>query len=94
MIRQGKSAFSPWVIPMAQNLEEILYNNKNRGSVAKTSEPSEETSTTLTPSVRITMEIAYNFWPEKKVRETQSQSILTNILPQNNTTYKTKVVVK
>ena len=91
---QGKSSSAPWVIPKAQNLEDILYDNQERGSFAETLAPLEDNSTNLTPSGRTTMEIVYAFWPENKVHGTQIQSILTNFLPHNNITYKKKVVVK
>ena len=58
---RGKSSFTPWVLPKAHNLEEILYDNQERGSVAENSDPSQENSTTLTPSVRTKMEIASDF---------------------------------
>ena len=62
--------------------------------VAETSSPSQENSTTLTPSVRTKTEIASGFSPEKKVRGTQIQRILKNFLPHNNITYRKKVVVE
>ena len=62
--------------------------------VAETSSPSEENSTTLTPSVRDTREIASGFCFENKVCGMQSQNILTNFFPHNNITYKKKVVVQ
>ena len=89
---RGKSAFPLWLIPKAHYLEEILYDNKERGSVAETLDTSEENSTTLTPSVRTTMNIVSDSWPEKKLRGKQIQSILTNLLPHNNITYKKNVV--
>ena len=91
---RGKSSVAPWVLPKAHNLEEIMYDNQERGSVDETSAPLEEKSATLAPSVRTTMEIASDFWPENKVCGTQSQIISTNFLPHNNITYKNKVVVK
>ena len=89
-----KSAFAPWVLPKAHNLEEILYDNQERGSVSETSARSQDNIKTLTPSVRTTMEIAFYFWPEKKIRRTQIQRILKIFLRHNNITYRKKVVVK
>ena len=47
--------------PKAYNLEDILYDNQDRGSVAETSGTSQDNITTLTPSVRTKMEIASYF---------------------------------
>ena len=58
---QGKSSFSSLVLPKDHNLEEILYDNQERGSVAETSAPSQDNSPTLTPSVRTKMVIASDF---------------------------------
>ena len=77
---RGKSTYAPWVIPNDHNIEYILDNNQKRVPVAEISSPSEENSTTLTPSARDTREIASGFFPENKVRGTQSQRILTNFL--------------
>ena len=71
-----------------------MDNNQNWVSVAETSSPSEENSTTLTLSVRDTREISYGFFPEKNLCGTQSQSILTNFSSRKNITYKKKVVVQ
>ena len=72
----------------------MLDNNKERVSIAETSSPSENNSTTLTSSARATREIASGFCPENKVCGTQSQRILTHFFPHNNITYKKKVVVQ
>ena len=36
IILRGKAACVPWVIPKAHNLEEIMDDNKDWGSVAET----------------------------------------------------------
>ena len=72
----------------------MLDNNQKMMSVAETSSPSEENSTTLTPSTRDTREIAAGFCPENKVCGTQIQRISTNFFPNKNITYKNKFVVQ
>ena len=51
---QGKLASVPLVLTKYHNIEYMLDNNQERYSVAKTSYPSDENSTTLTPSARAT----------------------------------------
>ena len=72
----------------------MLDNNQKRVSVDETTYPSQENSTTLTPSSRATWEIASGFCPENKVRGKQRQRSLTNFFPHKNITYKKKVVVQ
>ena len=55
-----------------------MDNNQKRVSVAETLYPSEDNSTTPTLISRDTREIAAGFFPENKVRGTQSQKILKN----------------
>ena len=72
----------------------MLNNNQERVSVAETSSTSEDKNTTLTPITRESSEISSGFCPEKKVRGTQSQRILTNLSPHKNVTHNNKVVVQ
>ena len=49
---QGKASFVPRGNPKAHNSEDMVDDNQDRESVSETSYPSEENSTTLTPSFR------------------------------------------
>ena len=82
------------MLPKYQNLEDVLDDNQERGSVADTSSPSEDNYTTVTPSISITREISSGFCPQKKVCGTQSQRSLTHFFPHENILYKNKVVVQ
>ena len=91
---QGKSAYVPWLIPTDHIIEYMMDNNQKMVLVYETSYPSDENSTTLTPSYRDTREIVSGFCPENKVRGIQIQSIFTNFFPHKNITYKNKVYVQ
>ena len=71
-----------------------MDNNQRMVLVSETSYPSDDNSTTVTPSSRDTREIASGFCPENKVRGTQIQRIFTNFFPHKNITYKNKVYVQ
>ena len=91
---RGKSDSVAWVLSKTHCLEEIMDDKQERGSVAENLSLSEDNTTTLTSSVRTTREIASGFWPEKKTRGTHIQRRLKIFFPQNNITYKNKVVVQ
>ena len=78
--------------PQDNNSEWMVDDNQERGSVSGTSDPSEENSTTLNPSLRTTSYIASEFLPANNARGTQNQRNLTNLFPQKNIILKKKTV--